>query len=296
MSNLAYTRPLGVWNTGVIYAVELADLDAKTVKAPNFDGGGTYAPSDVITVGGAGMTLTMVGINTAEGMFVTGTFDSAFGSNAWFRGNTGFRAGSTTSVRDGATWIFNSGSSTTFDVGSFLSIYDATCNSLTAGGLSTSTIQVATSLYMAPDSAASLNGSLSVAQATYLHGEAHFEGTTFVEGTLALTGAGAIQERCAVGANANTTYSVSTVDVVWVNPNDMTASWVYSVDTIGAAEGKKMRFAFFSTSHSYTIEIRIAGSHQLAVLGPGTFPGYFRWVDIQFIDGQWRLVAGGNPS
>jgi hypothetical protein len=66
MSNLAYTRPLGVWNVGVIRSTELQDLDRKTVKAPNFDGGGSYAPTSPIYVGGAGMQIKLVGLSTVD--------------------------------------------------------------------------------------------------------------------------------------------------------------------------------------------------------------------------------------
>lgn len=185
MSNLAYTRPLGVWNPGAIRAAELADLDAKTVKAPNFDGGGTYAPTAPITVGGEGMTIKLVGVNvlTNGGSLSTSGFatisvseDAQFfmQGEALFNGDT---------YITGGAWSFSIGTHTTFDVGSFLNVNGtATFGALTAGGIVVTSIQVSESLYTAADSATNLNGTLSVAQAAYLHSDVHIEGTAHLEG------------------------------------------------------------------------------------------------------------------
>ncbi len=55
----SYTRAGGMWAPfTVVLAAELADLDAKTFKAANFDDGGTWAPSSVITIGGQGINVT----------------------------------------------------------------------------------------------------------------------------------------------------------------------------------------------------------------------------------------------
>jgi len=274
----------------------MSSLDAKTFKSINGDEGGVWAPSSPIVVGGSGMTVTLVGVNTAESLFVTGTLDSAFGSNAWFRGNTGFRDGSATSVRDGATWSFNEGSITTFQDGSTLDVH----GSFNAEFLGVTSIQVADSLYTAPDSVTNLSGNLSVSQITQLHGSVTIEGdaslqgnTTVSGGGIQLSGSGTITERCAIGANSNATYSVNSTDVVWVNANDQTGSWIYTIDDVGVAVGKKMRICYFFGSSSHTIEIRRANVTSIAVLGNSS--SYYNWIDIQFINGRWQLVAGGKP-
>lgn len=125
MSHFALTRSTWVSGTA-LFAAELASIDSKTFKAINGDEGGTWAPSSPIVVGGAGMTITMVGASTAEGLFVTQTFDSAFGSNAYFRGATQFRETSVTTFREGAVLAFRTSSDTTFEPGSFLNINGST--------------------------------------------------------------------------------------------------------------------------------------------------------------------------
>ena len=61
MSNHTLTRAdLTAWSSSpLVTAAEFFHLDQKTFKSPNFvDGGSTYAPAAVITVGGSGMTIT----------------------------------------------------------------------------------------------------------------------------------------------------------------------------------------------------------------------------------------------
>lgn len=121
MSHFALTR--STWTSFTnLYAAEMAQIDNKTFKAINGDDGGTWAPGSPIVVGGAGMTVALVGASTAEGFFVTGTFDVDAAANAYFRGATQFREGSVTTFRDTSSLTFREGSTTTFEDGSFFNV------------------------------------------------------------------------------------------------------------------------------------------------------------------------------
>jgi hypothetical protein len=293
MSNLAYTRALGVWNPGVIRASELQDLDVKSVKAPNFAEGGTYAPSSPVIVGGAGMTITLVGINNAESLFVSGTFDVAVGTNAYFRGLTSFRTGSSTSVRDGATWTFNADSTTTFAAGSFLNVEGTVTftGSFNADFIGVGSVQIADSLYTAPDSVTNLNGHLSVVQSAAFHDDLRLEGTTTAVGAIVLSGAGTIIERVVIGSNSDSTYSVSSADLVYVPEGGVSAPRTYYLDEVGATNGKKIRF-HREDDHAdrpITLKRAVDGSQICLLTWKNT--GYI-WTDVVRISGVWQRVGG----
>lgn len=59
MAHFPYVRAPGTWLTGT--AIDPAELEAINLyifKAANFDDGGTWAPSTVVTIGGSGLTVT----------------------------------------------------------------------------------------------------------------------------------------------------------------------------------------------------------------------------------------------
>lgn len=58
MANHDYTRPGGTWTdvADTLNETDLEDFETKMVQAPNFTGGGTYAPSSIINVFGSGIS------------------------------------------------------------------------------------------------------------------------------------------------------------------------------------------------------------------------------------------------
>jgi hypothetical protein len=85
MANFAYIKgpTVGAWATGTTPSqADWAQLDANLFKCPNFAEGGTYAPSSVISIGGAGAyvsTLFTIGPTPGSGIFTCN-------SNAYFEG------------------------------------------------------------------------------------------------------------------------------------------------------------------------------------------------------------------
>jgi len=293
ISNLNYTRPLGVWNPGVFYAAELADLDAKTVKAPNFKDGSTHVPSSPVTVGGAGMSLRLVGQNTVDvagyidvdgyisikpGGYFENTGTSVFWSTVNFNaGGVGFSTPVT----------FYSGTVATFDAGSTINVN----GSMNAAAIVVGTVQIADSLYTGPDSATSLTGTLSVSQAAYLHGDVHLEETTYLEGTLLVSAVGTVQWRTVIGQDNDSSYSVSTADIVYVGRPTFTANRTYYIDEVGAANGKKISFyrQDATTAHTVTLKRSSDGS-TICLLGWNA--GNYIWVDLMRMLGVWQIVGG----
>jgi hypothetical protein len=294
MSNLAYTRELGVWNPGVIRASELADLDAKTVKAPNFAEGGTYAPSSVVTVGGAGMTLFMVGSNvvSAGSLTIDGTASisiaaggqlSCFGDALLF---------GTVDVLAGA-WAFSNGTTTTFNAGSLLNVAGAAhfTGAISAVGMGLQDLQVNHNLDVPVGATLNIEGAANFVGSLNAVGVAVQDQQ--VSGTLSLVGAGAIQERVVVGADFNATYSVSSADLVYIDRNTQTGSHDYTLDQVGVAVGKRIRFSYFNGNSSYNVRLlNSVGPTLLATLGNSALT--YAWVDIQYVSGAWKLVAAGR--
>lgn len=161
MSHFAYTR--ATWVTGTaLTAGDMASLDAKTFKAINGDEGSTHAPSSMITIGGSGAQMKLVGASTIDAASLTAVNVSVVeiqnGSFLRIHGETHYYTDSFTAV-DG-TWRFRTGSSQELESGAAL-VADAG-----------STITV--------------NGSFSVGSG----GTAHFAtgSTTTFDGTLNIMG------------------------------------------------------------------------------------------------------------
>ncbi|HKO46632.1 MAG TPA: hypothetical protein VJV79_02860 [Polyangiaceae bacterium] len=297
MSNFAYYFALGaVPSMTVIPHQWFEHIEQNLVKAPNFDGGGTYAPSAPITVSGSGMTIKLVGVSSVEAASVLDVYGGID-----IKASGGFECASYANFYGDTSFAFSSvffGGIATFDTGSFLVVN----GTLTAVDVTATVLRVTNGLYTESGVFTGLSGPLTVSGIanlydTNIHGDANLNGTTYLNGTtvvqadLTLTGAGSIQERVVVGADADATYSVSTADLVFIDPNTQTGSHDYTLDQVGAASGKKIRFSYYGGSAANTVRIlNSAGPSELAILGNSA--GKYSWVDIQYVAGAWKRVAG----
>jgi len=314
MSNNAYTRPLGVWNPGVVYATELADIDRKTVKAPNFDGGGTYAPTAPIIVGGSGMTLTLVGASTAEGFFVTGTFDVAVGANAYFRGSTQFRDGSSAFFREAATLTFRDTTGATFEAGSFLNV-DATTNiggDLTIAGRTSITgpldfsnaVNVggtaSVAFYSGSDLSFAGGSSVNMAAGSSFAcvGDAYFAHAEIA--ALDLTGAGSLQAKqvcsgsgrvvrrysfiASTGANSSA-YGPANTDRVVVNA--LTADVTFTINNTDVQDGDEIVFVNKDTTHT----LGVADPSSGILLNLRQASGSYQSATFYYHAGTWEVLT-----
>jgi hypothetical protein len=185
LSHFSLTRPSWVSGTA-LYAFELAAIDAKTFKAINGDEGGTWAPSSVITVGGSGMTVKLVGINTVDAASElrvsgsltvqnTGGFESFGYANFYGPNSFGFSA------------VFFGGT-VTLDTGSFLNVNGTTTftGTVNAAFIGVQNVQVSNSLTTAADSVCNVGGHLAVSQsAAFYDTVAHNSTTSLVGATTA---------------------------------------------------------------------------------------------------------------
>jgi hypothetical protein len=237
---------------------ELQQLDQNLFKAVNGDEGGTWAPSSVITIGGAGLTLSLVGINTLSGALEVeseSAVDVLNGSFLRVYGEATFRAGSFTAVRDGAFWQNQTGSNTTYDSGSTLIVNGF----LTVGVGSTSTFQGG--VVFDTGSVVAMNGHLGMGffSSLQMNGLATFTKQVNMSagascaGPLLCGGAGRVVNRtnyiASTGASAS--FGPQSIDRVIVAA--LTADVIFTVDETGALDGDEMRFVNLSTTHNLLV-------------------------------------------
>lgn len=276
MSHFSLTRPTWVSGT-VLNAFEMASIDAKTFAAINGDGGGTYAPSSAITIGGAGVTIDpMVGVSRVTGVLGIdgGEFHVLPGATGVFQGLAVYVSGSATAVSSGASWTFDAGA--TLHVNS-----DATfTGAINAVFIGVTNTQISDSLYTGPDSVANINGSLTVSGPTNIYGNAGFHGgNTFIgpidaqdaiiNGHLTTNGPVSVQNvatcgsigrvvRPAVVTAAGGVQTISpTVSNVYVALN-LTGDLTLQISDTGAVDGDEL---FISTKSAI---------HYMLVYGPGS--------------------------
>lgn len=310
MAHFAYYFSSGVVPSNtVIPHTWFEHIEASTFAAVNGDGGGTWAPSSVITIGGAGLTARLVGSNYVDGGSLTlsngGALIGNVDSFVSLSGGSIFNSGSITSVNNGAFWTFKGGSTTTFEAGSIVHVDGTT--SFRAG----SRTFFYDSVVFAPgcnaqfDDAASFFDDVNISGGTAnlscplnVTGPAAFSGVVTVSSDLILSGAGAIVERVAIGTAANTTFSASTTDLVFVPSGvaDSFGTTVYTIDHVGAIQGKKMRFCLeFGTNIGFEAILTDNGSAVSPyILKNDSGSGCYLTMDVVYVSGAWRLAAYGK--
>lgn len=104
-------------------------------------------------------------------------------------------------------------------------------------------------------------------------------------GVFGFTGSGRLRPRLAAGADSNTTYGVSSADIVVTGiagHSDITGDRVYTLSTAGAGDGDKIEFRNYDSTNKITIsgygEIRAAS-------------GKYCLRSFIFIDGAWYVYA-----
>lgn len=272
MSHFGYTRPAGVWAPLTVgRASELASLDAKTYKAINGDEGGTWAPTDPIIIGGGGVEVDapfIVSVSGGAMLVVDSSKARAYSPN----GTHGFNI-----VDGGAqalgTWQWATGAGATFGSGSTLTVASGATASV-AGSLSTT-------------------GTVSLGGTTTIGGTTTLNGTTTISGAgaalktaLTLSDAGRIAYRAVVGADADTTYSVADVDEVIIT--GITAARAYSVDTAGAVNGSRIRFAVQQDVTTNTVTVT-AGTNSAPMCWTGGPPAGIVACEFVYVSGAWRV-------
>ncbi len=303
MSNLAYTRPLGVWNPGVVYCLELQDLDRKTVKAPNFDGGGSYAPSTPVYVGGAGMQIKLVALNTVENggelRCLSGSaiicnsgsnFQAIAGSTVYIAGQLYLVAGSNTDVFGNIRFRPDGGGGTlTSDAGCFVNL-NGTVN---VGGTATfANSATFTNGFICPagGAAAGFFSTVVFTGLTEFGGDTRILSPARLSSTLTASGAGRVVKRPATviastGANISG-YGPGNTDTVLVRA--LTAEVLLVINNSGAAEGDE--FEVINKSSAFFLDVD-TGTGLTISLKNKNENNNRRSCRIKLIGGSWEVLS-----
>ncbi len=287
MAHFVRIRALGAWLLATtIEPSELEQLDTNLFKALNADDGGTWAPTNPIIIGGAGMQLQGApwGLYKANGdpCFV---FDPAVprinvGSGTqirWDPNTSLFMAVATTAEFFG-TATFNG--ATTIGAGGTLLVQ----------GLSTFTgLATFADAYVAGDvqiGASSATGLLILSTTTF-SGPVSFNQPTTVNDPITLGGDGRVRKRVVVGADADTTYGCQNYDLVRIAATSLSANRTYVVSD-GNASGDCIRFATWETN--YQVELRRQDATSICILKQAA-TAFYKWVDLVWIGGRWEIDA-----
>jgi len=292
-SHNAYIRPSGVWTAGVpVLHGEFAAFDLAQFQSINGDLGGTWAPSSIITIGGAGLNVTgPFQVHGSFHVYVGALFDSTVNA-ASFEASTDI-----TADRDliAGRHVVASGNAT---IG----------GNITAGGDITATgdvsatgnlhgvVGISTPGFLVVGGAASVAGAATITGQVTAGGFVTTGASSFAA-DVTLSGSGSIVERIVTATDADATFSVSSVDTVFIPHTFGSTPRTFTIDHMGAVAGKTM-MVVMETGMSSTTEIDLLDSVGGRIL-PGNrirnSAGNYTSVMIKFINSQWRLVAQSGP-
>jgi len=310
MSHNSYVRNLGIWDANkVVSHNEFALLDRGQFVSINGDDGGTWAPLSPIVIGGAGVTLELVGVSsvndTATVIFRGGsTLDLLTGSLASFSGDMEFAAGSYAHIENGGWIRWRQGSQLEVDTGAFVylngtvsvgstgsfgcqapAVFSGTVSEFTGTALFTALCQFASSTTVL------LQGT------THVSGSADFSGPLTIAGATSLTnkvtasGAGRVVKRtvyiASTGSN-NSTYGPSNADRVWVHA--LSSEVTFTINDAGAVDNDEIQFINSSSAH--VLNVNDPGNGLVGAIKAGD-PGYASVMTFVRIAGEWKGMPFG---
>lgn len=284
----------GGWLPGyVVTTADFVALDTAQFKSINGDDGGTWAPAAVVTIGGAGLTVSSqlsVGTTLALGSAsVTGspTISAAptlTGTWTWTNGAillngtsilVASAAGTSISVTTGSAINIGGGASLSFAATSTITGTIACSANCTFSG---TTVQ-----FTGAGGPAFTTGFL-------LTGASPFSlaiGSTFSNGgIISNTATGHIRDRVVTGVDGTHTYAITDADEVQAGA--LTAARTYTVTNTGAAQGDRMRFG---NQSGFILTLRDDAAALIYTLNPAGFATTTLFVDLVFHAGQWRFSA-----
>lgn len=276
MAHFDFTRPGGIWaSPAVVQNAELADLDAKTRASINGDGGGTWSPTSVITIGGSGLavstTLTVSGTLNVTGNTVIGDDVSdtlTVNAASEFAGNVSFNSEVT----------FNSNA--IFELSVLFGDAVNVLSTLNVSGVST--LASATIASLTASGAAAFNGPVGLGDGP---GDTiTIAGTTNIENRVYCTGFGRVTHRSEVGGDSDHTYDPAIVRHVYVPPSTLTLNRVYTVYDANAADDDEITILTDDTGHSIGIKIGTELTPRYSIQNAS---GQDRAVHLKRILGNW---------
>jgi hypothetical protein len=287
----SYIRPSGVWNSGLVVThAEFAAFDAAQVDSLSASGG-AYSLASLLTLGGAGAQVlfggdsqlpsgTTLAVSAGAQITINGTLSVPgtavfnIGSVGQFYGSSEYKSGSTIVIDVGATQTVN---------GVFTTI---TGSVSTFGG---SAIFNGTAAF---NGVTSFTSNADFAGPVAIHGSAlSVSAPTTVTSDVTLSGAGTIIERVVTGTDSDSTYSVSTADLVYIPAGSISAAHTYHLDEVGAVNGKKIRFHREDNDSSKPITLKRSSDGSTICILNWDATG-FTWTDVVRIAGVWQKVGG----
>ena len=293
MAHNTRVRAPGFWiSLSTLLPAEMESFDAQLYKAINGDGGGVWAPSAVIEIGGSGIKITGACQVTSLAQLQFGA--AITGGNLTVSLNASVQG--TLTVQGSA--ILQGGANITG--GNLTVSLDADVQgNLTAGVVGIGGA-VEGGYALKVTGAAKVTGALDVlglgtfatAQVT---GAFQVGGATTLAGAVSLTqpltpsGSGRVRVRPAIGADANTTYNAGDADVILIRPGDLSAPRTYTLGTTGAAAGDRIVFTS-RTNVAASISVPSnASENRIVQTGVSTDR---EWVEYTFFsDGKWWLTG-----
>lgn len=245
-------------------SAQMNHVESELIKAIDGYGGGTYAPSSLITIGGSGLKLTAGLLVTGSDALVSGNV--VVGTNLTVSGLTTTQGVIVNGEAEFTLGVITlpGGTSQFQDNVSFTSAAAITAS----GGITVNTNPIAISS----------NGNT-------VSGTIEFSGVTTM---------GNMIRRVTIGSNSNSTYNVSTSDIVKCNV--ATSLNVYTAGDVGASNGCLMIFYVpINTGVNNTVYIKDSGGITLALLkslgssAPGLLPQY---VELVRVGGAWEVLRG----
>jgi len=263
--------------------------------------GGSYAPATPIVVGGAGMTLFLVGpnyqiggsFNVTSGALLTVNFGCNFttgGANTFASTSvTDFIAGSQLGlaghviVSSGGDVAISSGATVQCDVGAILNV-DGTLTVSSAATVSFACTSTFTGII-----ATTVSCSAGISAAALNVSGASSLDTVALTGPLTPTGTfGQILSRTVFGTDTNMAVSKSTAEIVFIRSAVLTAPRTYTLDTTGALVGSVITFINHDIGGS-DVTVRQTGGALIGVLSVIPTHGY-HWFDLLFTGSIWEIL------
>lgn len=268
MAHFTRVRPLGTWLTATtVVQAEWEKFDLNLFKSLNGDDGGTWAPLAPIIIGGAGFQVTVTA--TIQDLEVN---DTTTLNSLGVEGAAGFAA---------AVTIQGTGSLQCDAPATFTDT--VTCSNT----VDINDLGVAT---MACSGASFFNGAATFTDTLDADdiGTNTFQcvQTSVFQGAITLSGAGQVRWRPVLGADADTTYNVSTNDSVLIPAASLSANRIYTIGSTGADTGSRMRIVNHDVS--YQVQLKRADASSICTLRSG-FSGLYGWVELVWIGGRWEL-------
>lgn len=284
-------------------AAQMNQLDIDHANAVDGSGGGVYAPSSAIEIGGSGLVVSgafgVTGVSTFSGDVFLGVFGADVQVDGPLTVNEPSTFNETVTVNDdvlvsdditclgnleiqGTTILGNAAGDTVTANGNAIFNGTATFNGNVVLGDSGDLIVVGGS--MACALGFSVDGNATIGNAA---GDAHaFTGTCTFNDPIVLAGDGHVRKRVIAGADAASTYGVDDADIILLESGTLSAPRIYTIDNTSAGAGSSLIVVNKSTTQALTVNLN---GGALSVTLQNT-TGQEPWYEFVFFGGVWTIA------